>query len=115
MGGIENAGTLGFFLSNQLKQVLPGLRVNTNSGFIQQQDSRLVNQSTAKIKPALHATGIFFWQIPGPIGKVAFVPRFLLNANWASLRGLARHLSGGQTPLWEKVARRESDTDLRAA
>lgn len=71
---------------------------------------------------ALFAAQIAFYglalagaRLTGPIGKVAFVPRFLLNANWASLRGLARHLSGGQTPLWEKVARRESDTDLRAA
>ena len=54
-------------------------------------------------------------RLTGPIGKAAFVPRFLLNANWASLRGLARHLSGTQTPLWEKVARREGQPGVPSA
>jgi cellulose synthase/poly-beta-1,6-N-acetylglucosamine synthase-like glycosyltransferase len=46
-------------------------------------------------------------RLTGRIGKIAFVPRFLVNANWAALQGLKRHLSGKQTPLWDKVARRE--------
>jgi len=43
----------------------------------------------------------------GTLSKVAYVPRFLWNANVAAVRGMARVLSGRQTPLWTKVARRD--------
>jgi len=46
-------------------------------------------------------------RISGPIGKAAYLPRFLWDANVAAVRGMARILTGRQTPLWDRVARRE--------
>jgi len=42
------------------------------------------------------------------VGKLAYVPRFLVDSNVAALRGLARHLRGGQSANWERVSRREA-------
>lgn len=38
-------------------------------------------------------------------GKLTYVPRFLVDSNIAALRGLWRHLRGGQTTLWERAER----------
>jgi len=46
-------------------------------------------------------------RLSGPLGKVAYVPRFLWDSNLAAARGMARAATGKQTPLWERVARRE--------
>lgn len=46
-------------------------------------------------------------RISGPIGKAAYLPRFLWDANVAAVRGMSRILTGRQTPLWDRVARRE--------
>lgn len=46
-------------------------------------------------------------RLSGRLGKVAYLPRFLWNSNLAAVRGMARVLSGNQTPLWDKVARRD--------
>ena len=43
----------------------------------------------------------------GLIGKLLYVPTFLVNSNLSALRGLLSFLSGGQTVLWERVSRRE--------
>jgi cellulose synthase/poly-beta-1,6-N-acetylglucosamine synthase-like glycosyltransferase len=43
----------------------------------------------------------------GLLGKVAYLPRFLWDSNVAAVQGMARLLSGRQTVLWERVARRE--------
>ena len=43
----------------------------------------------------------------GLLGKAAYVPRFLWDSNVAAVRGAARMLSGRQTALWDRVARRE--------
>ena len=56
-----------------------------------------------------------FWSIglmgiyvewPGRIGKIFYLPSFLLNANWASLVGLWRATSNRQTVLWNRVQRK---------
>jgi hypothetical protein len=41
----------------------------------------------------------------GPIAKILYVPTFLLNSNYAALRGLIRYLNRKQTAVWTKVAR----------
>jgi len=46
-------------------------------------------------------------RISGPLGKAAYVPRFLWDSNVAAVRGMARIVSGRQSPLWDRVARRE--------
>ncbi|MCB2223814.1 MAG: glycosyltransferase family 2 protein [Actinobacteria bacterium] len=45
-------------------------------------------------------------RLTGPLGKVAYIPRFLWDSNVAAVRGAARILRGRQTPLWDRVARR---------
>ena len=40
------------------------------------------------------------------IGKLMYVPAFLVDASIASLVGFARFLTSGQSPAWERVARR---------
>jgi cellulose synthase/poly-beta-1,6-N-acetylglucosamine synthase-like glycosyltransferase len=40
-----------------------------------------------------------------PLGKAAYVPRFLVNSNYAAVRGLWRHLRGGQTAAWKRAER----------
>ncbi len=39
------------------------------------------------------------------LGRIAYVPRFLVDSNIAALRGLWRHLRGSQTTLWERAER----------
>lgn len=47
-------------------------------------------------------------RVGGRLGKVAYLPRFLWDSNVAAVRGWARILTGRQTPLWDRVARREA-------
>ncbi|MBN2112630.1 MAG: glycosyltransferase family 2 protein [Acidimicrobiia bacterium] len=54
---------------------------------------------------ALAAAGSHFG---GALGKVAYVPRFLVDSNLAALRGLVRHLKDGQSANWQRIARREA-------
>lgn len=41
----------------------------------------------------------------GLIGKVGYLPTFLVNSNLAALRGFYRYISSKQTVVWRKVAR----------
>ncbi len=43
----------------------------------------------------------------GLIGKLLYIPTFLVDSNASALQGLLSFLSGGQTVLWERVSRRE--------
>ena len=43
--------------------------------------------------------------LPGRLGAVAYVPRFLVTSNVAALRGLWRHLSGSQAAAWQRAER----------
>jgi len=45
--------------------------------------------------------------IPGRVGRIAYVARYLVEANVAALWGLGRHLRGGQPVTWERVDRQE--------
>lgn len=47
-------------------------------------------------------------RLGGAVGRVAYLPRFLVDSNLAALRGLARHLRGGQSVNWERANRREA-------
>lgn len=40
-----------------------------------------------------------------PLGKAAYVPRFLVSSNYAAMRGLWRHLRGGQSAAWKRADR----------
>jgi len=44
----------------------------------------------------------------GAIGKLLYLPTFLVNSNMAGLIGLYRLLAGNQSPLWKRAQRRES-------
>jgi hypothetical protein len=43
----------------------------------------------------------------GKIGKLLYLPTFLVNSNLAAAIGLYRSLTGGQTSLWQRARRRE--------
>ena len=43
--------------------------------------------------------------LPGRLGKVAYVPRFLVDSNLAALHGLWRHLRGTQAAAWRRAPR----------
>jgi hypothetical protein len=44
---------------------------------------------------------------PGKLGKLLYIPYFLVNSNLAALIGLYRYLTGQQTTLWQRVRRRD--------
>lgn len=59
---------------------------------------------------ALSAQAVFYaMAAAGPrlerLGRLAYVPRFLVDSNVAALRGLWRHLTRSQSPLWERAQR----------
>jgi biofilm PGA synthesis N-glycosyltransferase PgaC len=43
----------------------------------------------------------------GPIGKILYIPAFLVNSNLSAMRGLVSFLTGRQTSLWKRARRRE--------
>ena len=45
--------------------------------------------------------------LPGKLGKLVYLPTFLVNSNWAALLGLVRFLRGQQTTQWQRVQRRD--------
>jgi poly-beta-1,6-N-acetyl-D-glucosamine synthase len=47
----------------------------------------------------------------GPIGKILYLPAFLVNSNFSAVRGLISFLTGRQTTLWQR-ARRPNVTEL---
>lgn len=47
----------------------------------------------------------------GVLGKLLYVPTFLVNSNYAALHGLYRFLFGRQNQLWQRVQRRAIATD----
>jgi cellulose synthase/poly-beta-1,6-N-acetylglucosamine synthase-like glycosyltransferase len=44
-------------------------------------------------------------KIKGVIGKIFYLPVFLLNSNYAAWLGIIRYFSGRQTVVWKKVGR----------
>lgn len=55
-----------------------------------------------------YALGAFGTRLRGPLRRIAYLPRFLVDSNLAALQGLWRYLRRGQGAAWEKVARRSS-------
>ena len=45
--------------------------------------------------------------VKGVLGKLLYLPTFLVNSNWAALSGLLRFLRGGQSTLWKRAQRRQ--------
>lgn len=44
-------------------------------------------------------------KLRGWIGKLVYLPVFLVNSNFAALRGLYRYVSSNQTVIWNKAPR----------
>jgi len=42
------------------------------------------------------------------VGRAGYLPRFLVDSNAAALRGLWRHVTGGQSAAWERVPREQA-------
>ncbi len=49
--------------------------------------------------------------LAGKLGKLCYLPTFLVNSNGAALLGLLRYLRGGQTVQWQRVRRREAGSE----
>jgi cellulose synthase/poly-beta-1,6-N-acetylglucosamine synthase-like glycosyltransferase len=45
------------------------------------------------------------------IGRIAYLPKFLVDSNLAQIRGVIRHLRGGQSPVWT-MADRSAETGV---
>ena len=66
------------------------------------------NVAAAAGQALLYGAALAGPRVGGRLAKVAYVPRFLLDANIAALRGLGRQLRGGQSVTWAKARRRET-------
>ena len=58
----------------------------------------------------LYGAAIVGPRLGGRIARVAYVPRFLLDANIAAVRGLSRQLRGGQSVIWQKAERTATES-----
>jgi hypothetical protein len=64
------------------------------------------NIAAAAAQAVFYALALAGRRLDGPAGKVAYLPRFLVDSNVAALRGFFRHLRGSQSAAWTKVTRR---------
>lgn len=69
------------------------------------------NYAAAAAQAAFYLLALAGGRVSGVLGKVAYLPRFLWDSNVAAVRGMARLISGRQTVLWERVARREEQLE----
>lgn len=46
-----------------------------------------------------------FFKIPGKLGKIAYLPTFLINSNFAVIGGLVAYFRNKEAHLWERVNR----------
>lgn len=51
------------------------------------------------------------FQFPGKLGKLFYLPVFLVNSNLAALWGLYRFLRGKQTTRWQRAPRRQTSLE----
>jgi cellulose synthase/poly-beta-1,6-N-acetylglucosamine synthase-like glycosyltransferase len=65
------------------------------------------NWAAAAAQAVFYLLAALGGRVSGILGKVTYLPRFLWDSNVAAVQGMARLLSGRQTVLWERVARRE--------
>lgn len=76
---------------------------------------------TALSRPKIPINGVLFglqlafyglaftarWvKAPGLLGRLLYLPAFLLDSNWAALVGLSRFIRGSQSNRWQRVGRR---------
>ena len=50
-------------------------------------------------------------KLTGKLGKILYLPTFLVNSNLAALRGFIRFVNGRETVLWKRVRRAEEGGD----
>lgn len=55
---------------------------------------------------ALSARWVAF---PGRLGKMFYLPAFLVDSNWAAIVGLVRFVRGSQPSRWRRVGRRDQE------
>jgi cellulose synthase/poly-beta-1,6-N-acetylglucosamine synthase-like glycosyltransferase len=55
------------------------------------------------------------WQPRGLLGRLLYLPTFLVNSNWAALLGLVRFLTRRQTTQWQQARRQQKDIELAQA
>jgi cellulose synthase/poly-beta-1,6-N-acetylglucosamine synthase-like glycosyltransferase len=60
---------------------------------------QLIFYASAWLGNLLHGRGL--------IGKLLYIPAFLVNSNYSSVQGLISFVTGRQTTLWQRVQRRE--------
>jgi hypothetical protein len=46
-----------------------------------------------------------FIQMKGLLGKLLYIPTFLVNSNYSAVLGLYRYLNDSQPHLWKRVSR----------
>jgi cellulose synthase/poly-beta-1,6-N-acetylglucosamine synthase-like glycosyltransferase len=96
----------GALLTNILAILWP---VQTGGNSLWRLDSP-VNWVLLGMQGVFYGMGLFGNRIEflGKIGKLLYLPTFLVNSNFAALAGLYRFLLGHQTALWKKASRREA-------
>lgn len=65
------------------------------------------NLAAAAGQAMVYGAAVVGPRIGGRFARIAYVPRFLLDANIAALAGLRRQLQGGQSVTWTKATRSE--------
>lgn len=58
------------------------------------------------LQVAFYAVAVAGRRLESRFGRLAYVPRFLVDSNLAALRGLWRHVTGSQSALWARAERR---------
>lgn len=60
-----------------------------------------------------YLTGLlgFFFKIPGKLGKIFYLPTFLINSNYALMAGFFANFKSGDGHLWERVNRTDTPVD----
>jgi hypothetical protein len=49
------------------------------------------------------------------LGRLLYLPTFLVNSNWTALLGLVRFLTRRQTTQWQQARRQQKDIELAQA
>jgi hypothetical protein len=96
----------GAFFTNFLAATLPALKRDYWARYLPPVLSRLVLalQLTFYILASLNLGE----NKRGRIGKLLYLPSFLVNSNLAALAGLYGYLTGTQSAVWERVERGQS-------
>jgi len=97
---------IGMVLANILLLLFPvheSSNVNALLGLKAPYNWMLLAAQAAFYGAAWYGSGI---DKKGVLGKVLYLPAFLVSSNYAALVGLYRFLTGGQSVLWDRVQRK---------